>query len=248
MQSIQDTLIFEASSVAVDGDMAGKGMELVEKLQIHYPTWFFIYLFTLLVFFAWIRMYYGNIFTQTVQATANFKVASRMYKDHSQLQNQLDGSLYVLYFLSMAFLLYIVEIKLDLIPYNLNEGLHYLFNLALLVGVFMGRVLLFNLSGFLFNSVDILREYLYNTFIFNKIMGMATLPLLLFMVYTRGLGQELIFWTTMTVVVMIIIMRLIRGVVFYFRKEVFVFYMFLYLCALEIVPLVLLYRWLEGIL
>ena len=32
------------------------------------------------------------------------------------------------------------------------------------------------------------------------------------------------------------------------KKDISIFYMFLYLCALEISPLVLLYRWLEGML
>ena len=105
-----------------------------------------------------------------------------------------------------------------------------------------------NLAGFLFNRIKIFKEYLYNSFIFNKLMGMAILPLLLFVVYTTGILQKAFFWLTLATVVLVIIMRLIRGVVFSFKKDVSIFYMFLYLCALEISPLVLLYRWLEGIL
>jgi hypothetical protein len=47
---------------------------------------------------------------------------------------------------------------------------------------------------------------------------------------------------------LIFLMRLVRGAIFSFKKDVLIFYMFLYLCALEIAPLVLLYRWLEGVL
>jgi len=224
------------------------GQEILLKAIIHQPTWYFIYLFLLTGFFAWIRVYYDNIIIQTVQASVNFQVANRMFNDNSLLQNQLDIILYLFFFLSMGFLLYFVELRIELIPYGLQGWGLFLFNLALLSGVFLGRLLMLNVAGILFNRIKILREYLYNIFIFNKLMGMAVLPLIFLLVYTRGVLQEVVFWLTIIVVSGIFLMRLIRGVVFSYRKEVLIFYMFLYLCALEIIPLVLLYRWLEGVL
>jgi hypothetical protein len=224
------------------------GQEILLRATVHHPTWYFIYLFLLLGFFAWIRMYYSSILTQTVQAAVNFQVANRIFNDNSLLQNQLDRILYLFYFLSMGFLLYYVELRVELTPYGLYGGWLFLFNLALLTGVFLGRLLLLNIAGIVFNRTRILREYLYNIFIFNKLTGIAILPLIFLLVYTRGVLQELFFWLTLITVCCIFLMRLIRGVVFSYRKEVLIFYLFLYLCALEIAPLVLLYRWLEGIL
>jgi len=224
------------------------GQEILLRAIIHQPTWYFIYLFLLLGFFAWIRMYYGNILTLTAQASVNFQVANRMFNDNSLLQNQLDRILYLFYFLSMGFLLYYVELKIELTPYGLHGWLLFLFNLALLSGVFLGRIFMLNIAGIVFKRSRILREYLYNIFIFNKLTGMAILPLLFLLVYTRGILQELFFWLTLVTVCCIFLMRLFRGMEFSYRKEVLIFYMFLYLCALEIAPLVLLYRWLEGVL
>jgi hypothetical protein len=224
------------------------GQEILLKAATHPPTWYFIYLFLLTGFFAWIRVYYGNIIIQTVQASVNFQVANRMFNDNNLLQSQLDRILYLFYFLSMGFLLYYVELRIGLAPYGLRAWGLYLFNLALLTGIFLGRILMINLAGMLFNRIRLLREYLYNIFIFHKLTGMLVLPLLFLLVYTRGILQEVFFWLTVIVVCSIFLMRVIRGVVFSYRKEVLIFYMFLYLCALEIVPLVLLYRWLEGIL
>lgn len=224
------------------------GQEILLRTVIHQPTWYFIYLFLLAGFFAWIRVYYGNLILQTIQASVNFQVANRMFKDNSLLQNQLDRILYLFYFLSMGFLLYYAESRLGLRPYNLEGIWLFLFNLGLLTGVFLGRLLLLNTAGFLFNRGRVLKEYLYNIFIFNKLIGMAVLPMVFLLVYTTGILQEIILWLTLALVCGVFLMRLIRGVVFSYRKEVLIFYMFLYLCALEIAPLVLLYRWLEGVL
>ena len=224
------------------------GMEMLEKLQIQQPIWYFIYLFLLIGLLAWVRMNYGNILIHTFQASTNFQVAIRMFKDNSLLQNQLDYILYIYYFLTMAFLLYYIELRVDMRPYELQGALLYFFNFAVLAGLFLSRILLINIAGFLFNRGRILREYLYNIFIFNKLTGLVVLPLMFLLVYTKGLLQELFFWITLFVISCIVIMRLIRGFVFSYRKDVLIFYMFLYLCALELSPLVLLYRWLQGIL
>jgi hypothetical protein len=121
-------------------------------------------------------------------------------------------------------------------------------NLALLTGVFLSRVVLVNMAGFLFNKTRIFREYLYNNFIFNKLLGMALLPFLVLSIYTNGTLREVFIWTALALAGTVFTMRLIRGFIFSFKKGVSIFYMFLYLCALELAPLVLLYRWLDGVL
>jgi hypothetical protein len=247
-QDITMLAIFTGSGKELVPVFTAADLQIVEKLQIHQPTWYFVYLFLLLGLFAWIRLYYGNILTQTVQASTNFHVANKMFKNNSLLQNQLDGVLYLFYFLSMAFLLYYVELKIDMLPYALRGGLLFFFNLALLVALFLGRAVLHNIAGILFNRVRIIREYLYNMFIFNKLSGLIALPLMFLLVYTKGALQEVVFWTSIFALSSIVVMRVIRAIVFSYRKEVLIFYLFLYLCALEITPLVLLYRWLEGIL
>jgi magnesium-transporting ATPase (P-type) len=66
--------------------------------------------------------------------------------------------------------------------------------------------------------------------------------------YTQGIVQQIFTWISFGTLGVILVMRIIRGVAFSFKKDISIFYMFLYLCALELAPLVLLYRWLEGVL
>ncbi|HKK42595.1 MAG TPA: DUF4271 domain-containing protein [Bacteroidales bacterium] len=224
------------------------GINLVHRAITAPPDWFFVYILVLFGLFAWIRNYYGSIFIQTFEASINFQVTARMFKDNSVLQKQLDNFLYGFYFLSTALLLVVAERKTEIFPYHLQGMGLYLFNLGLLIGTFLFRIVLVNISGFIFNRINIFREYLYNTFIFNKLTGIIILPLLLLMVYTKGHLQDVFHWITLITVVLILGMRITRGIIFTFKKGVLLFYLFLYLCALEIVPLALLYKWLQGIL
>jgi hypothetical protein len=133
-------------------------------------------------------------------------------------------------------------------PYGLKGILLYLFNLLLLAGILLARIVILNLVGFLFNRIELFRDYLYHMFVFNKLLGIIILPQLPFMVFTTGWIREIFFALAITTVALNIAMRLIRGFAFSLKKDVLIFYMFLYLCALEIVPLALLWRWLVGVL
>jgi hypothetical protein len=224
------------------------GLRIADKLPIHQPTWYFIYLFTLAGLIAWIRLYYGNILVQTVEAATNYQATSKMYNDNSLLKKQLDRFLHLVYFFSIAFFLLVLEQQKGFHPFDLKGPWLLLFNLGLLTGLFLFRVVLHSITGVLFNCVGTVREYLYNMFIFNKLLGLSVLPFIFLLLYTPEVLQKILFWVSVLVASGIIFMRLIRGLVFSYRKDISIFYMFLYLCALEISPLVLLYRWLEGML
>jgi hypothetical protein len=229
-------------------DISAESMVWADKIQAHHPAWLFVTLFALLGFYAWIRIDYGSILMGTIQASFSFQVATRMFKDNSVLQKQLDNVLNIFYLLSTSLILYVGEIHFGFEPYGVTGASLFFLNLAFLLLLFLARVVVINTAGFLFNRIRIYQEYLYNMFIFNKLIGLSILPLLLFVLYTDGILQEIFLWMGMAAILAILIMRLIRGVFFSFKKDVSIFYMFLYLCALEIAPLALLYRWLEGIL
>jgi hypothetical protein len=228
--------------------MSGQEMEWIERVPVHQPAWLFISLFILISLFAWIRIYYGSILNQTIQASVNLQVANRIFLNNSLLQKQLDNMLYLLYLLVAGLFAYVIEWRFHVFPYKLSGIFLYMFNLGLLAGIFFVRILLVNLTGFLFNRIKIFREYLYNTFIFNKLIGIALLPVLIFLFYTKGVLKEVFIWASMVLLAAILIMRMARGLIYSFRKDISIFYLFLYLCALEIAPLMILYRWFEGIL
>ncbi len=106
------------------------------------PGCLFFFL-SLSAIFAWIRLYYGNILIQTIQASANFQVASRIFEDNSLLQKQLDNILYLFYFLSAGYHSLCWRNPVQASALCAFTGLElYLFNLGILVGFFLARLVL----------------------------------------------------------------------------------------------------------
>ena len=240
--------VFRISRVVESAVTPGSGLAAAEQIQVFHPAWFFYLIFALSGFLAWIISYYGTAVMQTAQASTNYNVTFRMFRDNSVLQKQMDQVLYLFYFLNMAFLLLLFEERYHLHPYALEGITLFIFNFLLLVGIFFARIVLLNVAGFLFGRINLFREYLYHIFLYNKIAGICILPLLPLMAYTEGWIKNIFYWIALVLILLIVLLRVARSIVFSFRKDVSIFYMFLYLCALETVPLILLYRWLEGTL
>ncbi len=225
---------------------AGEFLHGLELVVPPVASWLFICILILSGFYAWIRMYYGHLLTQTLQATVNNQLALKTFQNNSQLQIQLDYILFVVYFFSTSLIVYYLELRFDLHPYKLYGARLWIFNLLVLSGFFLIRLLIAMLTGFVFKRLSLFREYLYNVFLFNKMIGVLFIPFLVLLFYTRGMTAQIVFISLLLLTGMTVIMRYARALTFSFRKGVSVLYMFLYLCALEIAPLLLLYRWLEG--
>ena len=220
----------------------------MERISFHQQTWVFVLVFALLAGLAWVRLAYGSILAQLFESGSSFQVASRIFKDNNILHKQVDNILLVSYFISASLLLFYVERRFGFFPYGLSGLGLFAFNLVFLILLALIKMLLTRLIGILFGQELLLREYFYNTQIYNKILGILIPPFMLFALYSRGILNTGIHWLMLALLAGLLVLRMFRALLFSFRKDLSKFYMFLYLCALEMAPLILLYRWLEGVL
>lgn len=229
-------------------EYGGAVIAWTERAVPHLPFWIFLAVFLLLGALAWIRVAYGSLLQSFFESLGSYQVAARLFKDSNLLQKKLENILSAYYFLSMALLFYYLELRFNLSPYGISGIALYAFNLAFLVAVALLRILLLRVSGTMFAQQSLFREYLYNIQLFSKILGIILPPLMLLALYTSGLLNQLVFGLLLVLLLGFLILRLLRGMIFSFKKGLSKLYMILYLCALEMAPLVLLYRYLEGIL
>jgi len=220
-----------------------------EYYSVLYPAnWFFLFIFLDLILFAWVRISFGASFVRTFEASFNFQTAVRMFNDNSQLQRQLDSILNFYYFLNGAFFMLILENFFHIYPFQQEGIILYLINFALLASYFLLRSALVRLTGYLFNRTSLFREYSYHVSNYNKILGAIIAPFLILLIYIQDNLKIYFIWFVIILLLSIYILRIIRGLIFSWKRNVFILYMFLYLCALEIVPLLLLFKWTETVI
>jgi len=207
------------------------------------PGWYFYLLFILLAGLAVSRLYFKDIVGHSLASAFRFNITVNRYKDNSQVQRQIDNILYINYFMSFGFFLFSMETEYEFFPYNITGFPLFMLNAGFLFLFFLLRILLLNLTGHLFNRLKLFREYIYHSFTFNKLLGLLILPLNFAVSYTIPPIRDILIFLSVGLLALILVLKIIRGIEFSFKRHVFSFYLFLYLCALEMVPILLIYKW-----
>lgn len=124
-----------------------------------------------------------------------------------------------------------------------NFWLLYFYCCLGLSGVYLVKFLGIKLSGWIFNMREIADAYIFIVFIINKMIGILILPFLILLAFTSG---------EIYTVGITLSWCLVAGLLFYrliltfssIRNQVKVnpFHFFLYLCAFEVTPLLLIYK------
>lgn len=127
-------------------------------------------------------------------------------------------------------------------------------NLIIYCLIFLGSILFFftkNLLvygiGIIFNSKYKIKLYITNQILFYAIKGFVLLPFVFLYFFLNIFQPEVLLFTILILYLILFIIRLIRG--FYLTLNDSKFsrvYLFIYLCSLELLPLVIIYKLFIG--
>ncbi len=119
----------------------------------------------------------------------------------------------------------------------------YLDCMALLGAIYMVKFVLLKFAGWVFSISRATDIYIFIVFLVNKMLGIFLLPFLIMITFS-GPGVREIFITISLAMVFVLWMYRILASYRPVRNEIKLtpFYFFLYLCAFEIAPLLLIYK------
>jgi Domain of unknown function (DUF4271) len=121
--------------------------------------------------------------------------------------------------------------------------IHFLYSAALLAILYLFKYLIIKTIGWIFNIGRAAETYLFVVFMTNKIIGIFLLPFLVLISFSGPLITQIAVTVS---IIMICLFYIYRFIASYgtLRKEIKIsgLHFFLYLCAFEIAPLLLIYK------
>ena len=193
----------------------------------------------LLIFFALIK----NSFYRYMQDM--FKIFFRTTVKPRQIKDQLVQSPLPSFLLNVFYLLSAgMFITLVLQYYQMGNQYGfwwlYLYAVAALVGIYGVKFLTLKLLGWIFQVREAIDAYIFIVFTTNKVIGMAVLPFIIILAFSYGLVNQVSFLLGITIVLALLAYRFFLSYVSIHRQiNISLFHFFLYLCAFEIAPLLL---------
>jgi hypothetical protein len=206
------------------------------------PDWVLYFLIAFLVALAWIRLIYTKFIVNIFKSTFNFQLAVKVFNEPGIIQKRIFTILNVFYYLSTAIFLYVISKFYGYHPLGL-DGIQYMAAItAFLIAYSLFRVSIMKITGEIFYRQKLFSEAIFHNFLFNKVTGIVIVPFILLAAYTRGIYQEISVISGIVALIAINIARILRGIVFVSRYVVLLFYFILYLCTLEILPVLVIIK------
>ncbi|HOO83700.1 MAG TPA: DUF4271 domain-containing protein [Prolixibacteraceae bacterium] len=205
------------------------------------PSWAVVLFIITTALLAWVRTTSGAYLLSLIQSGFNRHTANRLYREKNSSIVHPSYRLNTLFFLSISAFIY--HFKQFFPNFFQLDGLQlYVAILAICFVLISLKNVVYRFIGFLFKTMAETDEFLFYTMSGCRIMGIFVLPVSIIMFFTEGFGDLFFAILGMLIVATHSVISAFRGFSIIAQKDFSIYYLILYLCSLEILPLLLVWR------
>ena len=201
--------------------------------------WIFWTYVIIALLFLWIQVFYRKYFTSLFNSSISYHMSSKLFDEKNILARRMSMVLNFIYTVSLSLVIYKILQYLGIQSKTFDGFSLFLIILNLTILYSISKAILQKLTGFIFYKLDQINEYLHNVYVYNKILGIVLLPVSFAAYYTPVKLTEILLITAIMFYIFSLLFKIIRGFQIIIKNDVFIFYSILYLCTLEILPIII---------
>ena len=244
-QAPADTLRIPESrvSVAIPEIPVKADVFFPEKAMFRKNTdWTFGIIVLALIIIASVRIISSSYLKQLFNATVNFPTASRLFREKTFNLLHASFRLDVLFYVVMSLFVYQILSFFGVSFYPTMPLLTYLICVGGVIGyMVIKRSFLIFISTITESRTEI-SEYLFNLNVYNRVLGIILFPISLVIAFAPIGNIEVLLIVGAFMVIVFWGMSLLRGSKILLKKHFSIFYLILYLCTLEFLPLLVILK------
>lgn len=206
-------------------------------------NWIAPLLLLLVLMVAILRVFYQKKFTLFFQAAFSKRYSNQLTREENVLTQGVSVILLMVYLFSFSLFLYFVLNYYHITFYSEDSFINYLAIVLFSVLFYSIKVILIKISGFIFNTLKDTSEYIFYQFLMFQFWGL--LLSIICIVYLYGsyeINKTYLLYTGFAILIFSFILRIIKSKEIASVKVYSPFYIFLYLCTLEILPVLILIK------
>jgi len=249
------TSISEASTSGIRSVLLSQFSPIIQGSGLGYPSadvmphntmdWMFIFLIGCMVGIGILRYQFNRRFKQSIQTFFQFYSLNQFTREGNFMSERVGFILFSIYLICLSMFTYQANFVLGSGSLFIGSGISLF--LKILVGYsiyFLTKTGINQLTGIIFETREASYLIILDDFIIGCINGLMLIPILFFTTYSPS---PIIFYIGGAILAFTFFYRLIRASIIGFTYAPFsLLYLFLYLCSLEIVPLVVIIKILAG--
>ena len=205
------------------------------------PAWLLLLIVLSVMLTGYLFSAFNTRFMAVIKSFFTARFASELAREEYSLTHPVSVLLSVNYLLTASlFILQVLAAK-NIFPSHIDFSI---LSLLLIIGclflVYFIKVLSVAIVAFIYDKQQLAHEYTFNIFLVNQMAGIGFIPVIIFIAYGNSWLANLFIYIGLILMISAFVIRLWKGVIAAFSGSgTTLFYLFLYLCTLEILPLLI---------
>lgn len=206
--------------------------------------WPGIILFLVLILYVSIKVYDPKKILKIFASVFSLQASKQLFREDYKLTKRVSVFLTISFVLVISFLIHITNHYFGFILSGVSPLKQYGFFLVVVCLVYSAKFLSSYLLSYVVSNTELDREYFFNIFVFSQTLGVILFPMIILIQFSKY-PAEWFLYPAVIICGGFYVLRLFRGfVISVLEQNIGILYIFLYLCALEILPLLVLVKFL----
>ena len=222
--------------------LTNRGTQIIYKIEQRYAVADKDALFYLIVGIILIYGFVHNMYPQYFQKLFS-QSSMRMIQNREQLLNSSFASLLLnlCFILSFSLMVTLLIHSRHLLP--ISFWLVYFYICLFFTCLYVGKYISLELAGLIFSTKELVKTYIFVVFLINKVLGVFLIPFILILAFAKPIYFPWAIAGAAGLSVLLFLYRYLFSLTSVRNKlHISSFHFFLYLCAFEILPILILYK------
>ena len=204
-------------------------------------NWFLGVLSLSFILIIWTKIRFGKLLNETLTGMWNYKNAFSLFRNRSSLYQQTSFLLFLNYLLSGGLFMYLSLKTFQVEVFNRGDAPLLIYSLILvgLAGLYVYLYVVIRLTGFFSLSREVMSEFSHFTILFFHNTGVYLFPFNVLIPYINKEVAPWLIYTGFLLIAGLYVLRMVKVIILFMKERFSLFFLFLYLCALEILPVLI---------
>lgn len=187
------------------------------------------------------KAFNNSRFKQVVKSLFSYKTAVELVREEKVFYHRVNLLLSTLHLLISGLFIY----QLSFLLKNTGQNIGILFYLKIvlfLLAVYAFKYIFTRILALIFDQQFLASQYIYSVTSYNNLLGISLIPILLIFYFTTLPFSSILYYLALPILLILFGLRIFRLVLIGNAKSISYVYIFLYICSLEILPLVVMMK------
>ena len=214
-------------------------------INSHSPSyWEIVILFLIFCIYVLIRIAEPKKIGKMFIAVFSMQEAKQLFRQEFRLTKRISLLLVVAFIFILAFFMQFMNKYYGFVLINSSHLLQYFFFVLVITLVVLLKFVAVYCLAFISSNIELGKEYLFNVLIFSQTIGIILFPLMTCIQFTKFPPQWFLFPSVIIYVGFYLLRAYRTMIISAVEQNIGILYIILYLCTLEILPLLVLIKFL----